>query len=497
MSTTLVLEQNEQNDTRAAILNSFLKTPHGKYEQIASIHKEILEKDPELYAHLAAWYDTNGKVRDHANMFIAGLLNHTDGEYQEFREAGWALMQKRYPHQVLKVREAANSLGGRWTKAAMRAVKDYLNNLQYGDKGLYEREILKNRKALITLFKMTRLKRTEFTDRVLFSNNPPENSLIATVKAISKEPNPDVQARMIVENNIPYDVAKGLVKAVTPAVMAAFVAVMTDQELFSNLASLETRGLSKIKELDSEVKARIKKMGNKSSGKVAIGRAKKAVESGKISEDLAKMTEEMADKRLKAMSKINMDVAMFVDKSGSMDVGIEFARIVASTLGAIVSGELHIYAVDTVARKLNSNNRSWAAMQKVFGAVKADGGTALGAGIDAMNKAGLEAEWFILISDEGEMSNPKFVTEYQKYVKRTGKAPHVTLLTIGRDNRIKNELTRANIEFDSFEVGEVDTESVLNLLPIMNFQAKKYEILTEVLSTPLPAKNRRTRATRA
>ena len=50
------------------------------------------------------------------------------------------------------------------------------------------------------------------------------------------------QAKLIAEHDVPFRVAIGLVKSVTPAVLRALVSKMSPQEVINNLASLRRRG---------------------------------------------------------------------------------------------------------------------------------------------------------------------------------------------------------------------------------------------------------------
>ena len=46
------------------------------------------------------WYQDNGEVRDHHEVFIAHLLT---SDLSEHREAGFVLLQKLPPYQVARV----------------------------------------------------------------------------------------------------------------------------------------------------------------------------------------------------------------------------------------------------------------------------------------------------------------------------------------------------------------------------------------------------------
>ena len=72
-----------ERDYRINIINSFLKTPHRKFDEIKHLHNDILTNDPLFYGHLGVWYEKNGEIRDHKEVFIAHLLTSELPEHRE------------------------------------------------------------------------------------------------------------------------------------------------------------------------------------------------------------------------------------------------------------------------------------------------------------------------------------------------------------------------------------------------------------------------------
>ena len=58
-------------------------------------YREMLTRDPLFYGRLATWYQANGAVRDHKEVFIAHLLV---SDLPEHREAGFVLLQDLPPY---------------------------------------------------------------------------------------------------------------------------------------------------------------------------------------------------------------------------------------------------------------------------------------------------------------------------------------------------------------------------------------------------------------
>ena len=94
------LQPNVEQDLRLDILNTLLTTPHRDLAAIWPIHKDMAEKDPRFYVHLAAWYNDQGDVRDHKEMFVVTL---SLSKFEGHRDVGLALLRQLPPYQVVRV----------------------------------------------------------------------------------------------------------------------------------------------------------------------------------------------------------------------------------------------------------------------------------------------------------------------------------------------------------------------------------------------------------
>jgi hypothetical protein len=92
-------KRNEQ-DIRIDIINTLLKTPHRRLDDVHLVHQEMLERDPRFYPRLAAWYFATGEVRDHKEMFVVCLVMSSRKGH---RDVGLALLRQLPPHQVMRV----------------------------------------------------------------------------------------------------------------------------------------------------------------------------------------------------------------------------------------------------------------------------------------------------------------------------------------------------------------------------------------------------------
>ena len=115
-------------DVRLRIMNSLLTCPHRDMDAIVALHKEMIDADPEFYAHFAVWAQGSTQVRDHKEAFIANLLA---SEYPEFREVGYVLMQELPPYQLERV---TRHVAGGWASLNIRPPKTEGEKLPKGTK---------------------------------------------------------------------------------------------------------------------------------------------------------------------------------------------------------------------------------------------------------------------------------------------------------------------------------------------------------------------------
>src|ERR687885_2319674 len=130
-----------ERDLRLEMLNSLLTTPHRELGKVAELHKLMVELDPIFYGHLAVWYQRNGDVRDHKEVFVANLLR---SELPEHRDAGFVLLQEFPPYEVARVIDFMKARGGKVPRCARTAVTRYLRARE-NDPRLFDRAALRGR----------------------------------------------------------------------------------------------------------------------------------------------------------------------------------------------------------------------------------------------------------------------------------------------------------------------------------------------------------------
>lgn len=473
---------NDERDLRLEMLNSLLTTPHRELSKVAEIHKLIIDLDPIFYGHLAVWYQNNGDVRDHKEVFISNLLA---SNIEEHRGAGFMLLQQFPPYQVGRVVDFMKQKLGKVPRSARTAVKLYLQQREKNPQ-FFDKAALRGKEAIKHLYATLHIKPNERANAILFKDNPPEDSLAFILKKLAKTEDATEQARLIVEYKIPYTIAVGAVQKITPTVLVALINSMSSQEVINNLNSLQKRGVMD----NPDIKALIDEKLNQaaSSDRVSAFKAKKAAEVTNIdAETLAKL-ENITDQQIQKKGKIKKPTALFVDKSGSMDQAIEVGKQIAALISGITEAELYVYAFDDMAYPITANGNKLSDWEKAFKNINANGSTSIGVALEIMRKKRQLVEQIIMVTDEGENANPYFSTVYQNYRKELQVEPNVIIVKVGScSNQIERELQKLQIPLETYTFAG-DYYSLPNLVPMLS-RPSRLELLMEILDTPLPVRD--------
>lgn len=478
--------RNAEQDLRLEILNSLLTTPHRKLEDVAGVHNDMRELDPLFYGHLAVWYQAEGTVRDHKEVFVANLLV---SDLPEHREAGFVLLQSLPPYQVARAVDCMKRHCQRVPRSARTAVVEYL---RYREEvpARFDCAALRARKALKSLYAGLHIRPGARADLVLFKNRPPEGSLAAVVKTLATAQTPLAQAEIIVKFKIPYPVAVGALRTMTPTVMVALIDAMSPAETINNLKSLKARGAFEHPEVKALIEAKLVEA--KTDHRVSAYKAKVATQAADLDQSTVAALDKVTETQIKARGRIARPTALLVDKSGSMDCAIEVGKQLAAMICAVADDAPVVYAFDTMPYEVVAPGDELAAWEMAFQHIRATGGTSLGAPLAAMVKKGQRVEQIIVVTDEGENCAPYFVDAYREYVRAMAVEPNVIIVKVGQAcDYTETALSRASVPFDTF-VFSGDYYSLPNLIPMLA-RPSRLELLLDIMATPLPVRERRPR----
>jgi hypothetical protein len=476
--------QTEERDVRLEMLNSLLTTPHRQLEKVAEVHKEMVGRDPLFYGHLAVWYQRNGDVRDHKEVFIGNLLV---SDAPEHREAGYMLLQELPPYQVMRVIDFMKQRLGKAPRCARTAVTRYLREREKSAP-FFDRAAMRNRKAMKHLYATLHIRPAERADSVLFKDAPPEDSLAFALKQLAKAATAAEQAQIIVEHRIPYTVAVGAIRKLTPTVMVALIDAMTPQEAINNLQSLKLRGAFDHPEVKQMIEAKLEKA--QSDTRVSIYKARVAADAADLDPETAARLERVTDAQVKKRGRITKPTALLIDKSGSMENAIEVGKRIAALISGLADASLIVYAFDTAPYPVPTLGTELSDWERAFRLIKAGGSTSVGCPVEAMRHRQQRVEQFIVVTDEGENTAPYFADAYEAYRRDMNVAPDVILIRVGQSSGwTEKQLKQKQVTVDTFTFAG-DYYALPNLIPMLT-RPSRLELLMEILDTPLPVRDDR------
>jgi hypothetical protein len=259
--------------------------------------------------------------------------------------------------------------------------------------------------------------------------------------------------------------------------------VMSPQDVINNLAALKRRGAMDNPDLKALVEQKLDAA--KTGTRVSAFKAEEAMKAANLSADVRKKLEQVADAQVKAKGRITRPTALFIDKSGSMELAIELGKRIGSLISAICEKELYVYAFDTMAYPIDRGGNDLASWEKALKGIKAGGGTSCGAPLDVMTRKQQYAEQIIVVTDEEENSTPMFVEALAKYREAVKADPNVCFVrTPGAGTMLEQKCRQAGVACDAFQFTG-DYYALPNLVPMLS-RPSKLELLMEIMDYPLP-----------
>ncbi len=511
-----------EEDRRLGMLNSLLTTPHRELMPLWELHQKLCEGDPLFYAHLAAWYQEHGEVRDHKELFVATLCL---SEFTGHRDAGLGMLWTLPPYQVARLidmikgqvirhpevfeeewakdfspeelkalSEQRIGLGRNIPRSMRTEIARYLRALE-SQRASFERTIVGQRHALKRLYAGLRIKPSSLAQQLLFDNEPPMESLPGQIRQLAKSGSASKKAEIIEKYRIPYRIAVSLLsRREFPRVVPALLRVMSAQEVINSLGSLRRRKLLD----DPSIAALVqKKLGKaQTSKRVSTMKAQKALEKldsmdlererGITLTDIKERLQEVTEERLLSKGTIDRSTALLIDKSASMEMALEVGQRIGSMIGLLCSRGLLAYAFDTMPYPIKSpESDSLADWQKAFHGIRAGGRTSIGSPIQWMRRKQQRVEQIILVTDGEENASPYFVEELQAYQKELDIYPTLVMVKVGSDRELlESRCERAGIAMDVYRFNG-DYYSLPNLIPMLT-QPSRVDLLMQILDYPLP-----------
>lgn len=485
-----------EQSTRLQVLNSLLTCPHRGLDGVFTLHEQMVKADPRFYPHLAAWYADQGDVRDHKEVFCASLAISGDAGH---REVGLALLRALPLYEVARV---VDFISGRVRvvkkdgqampqqtglfRNLPRSLKTEVTRIlraKESDDRQFDRAVVYGRKDLKRLYALLHVKPSARAQAILFDEAPPAGSMAAVLKSIARSDDPVEQARAIVEHRIPYRVATGLVRRMTPTVLVALIQSMSPQELINSLASIQKQGAFQDSDVKRLVELKIEEA--KSASRVSAYKAKRAVNATPLDAKVTEALHQVTEAQIAKKGRIKRSTALLVDKSGSMTEAVELGKRIGAMISSMSEAPLFVYAFDTIAHRIENGTADLVSWEKAFAGIVADGSTSCGVAVDRMRRKGERVDQIVIVTDEGENAHPHFAEEVARYRQELGLSTDVIIVKVrGASNHLETTLTARGLPYSVYAFTG-DYYALPNLAVLLS-RPSQLELLEEIMEYPLP-----------
>lgn len=462
MVTARDIQLMELNRARSLMLRALMKVSHRDYAPGVAELQIALDADPDLISRYCVHAATGGSgIRDQIDIAIITLLQSSS---PEFKEAGRVLLlgEKFYqiappyqnlsglpPFRIFRIMRYIDQSDTKIPRLLKSLASNYLHILEQDD-NWFDSVALLNRKAIKWAYKRLHLKSSDRAQAILFDNKPPADSKFAAIKLIAAESDVNEKARLIIKHGIPYRIASTLIGKFTAAAGVALISAMSPTEALNSRKWIEASGLLEMKTVKRVYLAKVKRATKSIASADHRVSAQGADEEVQAAIDSAKQTS------IETGQRIESDLLMLVDKSGSMEVAIEVAIEFGARIAPLCDGELMVIAHDTEGRLINvphEEEDSLAAWEHAFRNIRASGGTAHQRGLQLAIEKDFYPQTIVLITDGGE-NELNFTQMVENYASAHQIEPHVVMLytpsTISR-NLLGPRLEASSIRYDEYQ----------------------------------------------
>lgn len=475
------MKTREAGLTKNAMISELTRSPHGKLAEYLPTTRAAAAQEPEFLAHLIAWNEKVGQVRDaKVGLPVASLSGTTlAGELAENSFAHVALLSPRDLVRAIKFAREAGWQGR--GKSYRRLVERYLR-VREENWSWWERTALQHKESLKTLYTSFHVKASALAREIAVEDKAPKGTVFEQVRLLKTMPVVEA-AGVIVKRRIPFLVAQGALGArmkEEPLVLA-IIEAMSPAELVTNTKMLERLGVKERPALRASYEAGLQRAAQ--SKKVSTMKTTRAAQA--VGGTVGQKLEALQEKQLDSLA-VQGNWLVLGDKSGSMQDAIEATRQVAATLARMASGKVHLVFFDTAPRLVDATGKTYEALLAETKHVLANGGTSIGCGLQLALDRGLEVDGIAVVSDSAENNTPYFAQVYGRAVEAWGKAVPVYLYKMRGEATQKLEITMeaAGHDLQIFDLrGGVDYYSLPNLVQTMRTQ--RFGLVDEIMGVPL------------
>jgi hypothetical protein len=470
--------------SRQVLINELLKIGHGDLGIYTEIGLRAAKYESELFAHLIAWNQIKGQVRDSKVAFpVLALRGPDDHELYENAAAHLCLLD---PRNLLKAAYYHRSIVPGASKLFKAGVLRYIRAREDKRKW-WDRTVLQHRRSMKGLYALHHIKPADFAQDILFERKKPVNSVFAVLPQL-KNMAPLEAAGTILNYNIPFLIAVGAMGGLknNTDLILALIEQMSGAELLANTNMLKKLGVQNSPSLKSAYSAAIERA--KKDKRVGTLKAKKAAEVVG-DEKIAAKLKKVQDEKLSQLGGIDGDWLVLGDRSGSMERAIDIAKQVSSLIAQQVKGNVHLVFFNNEPIYFNVTGMSLDEIEEKTRRITAQSQTSIGCGLEYIRWNDHVVNGIAICTDSAENYPPRFVDAYRKYVETVGIEPTINIFQVSCPyHQLQRDLKSAGLEYQQFDVDDVDYYSLPNLISML--KTNKYKLVDEIMETDLLTLNK-------
>lgn len=478
--------KNETGLTKNQIITALTKSPHGKLSEYVPIGLGAASQEPEFFAHMIAWNEKKGQIRD--SKVALPVLSLSCATFPEdFLSNSLAHLALLSPRDFVRGLRFAMTIKtpGRM-KSLKRLAERYLRARE-ANWAWFEKTAVQHRRTLKELYALTHTKPSTMAEGVLFKGERPRGSIFEAVANL-KDMAATEAAGTIMEKRIPFLIAMGALgaKAKEPDLVLALIGRMSPTELVTNTKLLERLGVKTVPALRAAFEAGLVKA---AKSKKATLKTTAAADTFSEDDPLREKLRALQEKQIAAVKReaaLEGNWIVLGDKSGSMQASIEASRHIAATLAKLANGTVSLIFFDVTPRYIDATGKDYDKLLALTKHVTADGGTSIGCGLMCAIEKKLEVDGIAIVSDGGENAAPMFAPTYKAYCQSVGKQIPVYLYKLrgNEADKFTPAMKAADIDIQTFDLtGGVDYYSLPTLAQTMRVQ--RYGLIEEIMDCPL------------
>jgi hypothetical protein len=508
----------EQGLTKNQVVQELMRSTHaggaGKSEHLTRRERETQQMvrlsafipivdqaahfEPEFLAHLTAWNQKNGQVRDSMIALPVGSMKvWKPSTHKELLENSFAHLAIQSPRDLLRGLKFGISQKVPGRRAQFKKLVDQYLRHRESRRGFWDAAVVTHRDSMSALYSMFHIKPAPFAARILFENEKPRGSVFWDIAHL-KEMGATEAATTILKRNLPMQVLTGagidMKKLMSEDVLLSMVKNMSPTEIVTNMKLLKKAGITQTPALRGVLTNALEEVAKSTKNVLKTGH--KAREIAAVDENLARRMQVVQEKQLENF-RIEGDWAVFGDASPSMQRAIELAKMIAGFLSSVVKGKVYLCFMDTTPRSIEVTDMSYEQIKEKCKYVRAGGGgTSLGCGLDRLLINNILVDGIVMVSDGAENSPPMFAETLKRYQAKFGVDLPVCHYWMKCDrpdmgnnnpNNLANSMDRAGLAMQTIDLREIGDSIDYYALPnlVATMQTKRYSLIDAIMDTPL------------